>query len=128
MFEVPVVRGTKLDTKGIDSWLRKVAGDRAIGDMWRAKLEHVHPKRMAKELQAAIEEDQASITSLMKTVTEACASSDRNNVNVAVNTAHKFLDTYAQNITAVSIHCSAHEKASNPRPKAKAKGKGKSEK
>ena len=124
--------GGNLDQKGVDAWLRKVANDRAAGDMWRSKSAHASlPQRVAKELQASIVEDQSKITNLMDEVTRLC-SQDLANLNSAVNKTHKFMDSCSKNLAAVSIHCTAHAKATaqktdgkgNPRAKAK-RGKAK---
>ena len=114
----------KLDQKGIDAWLKKLATDKAAGDLRKSKLANVQPQRMAKELLASIVEDQSRITNLMDEVTRLC-SQDPANLNSAVNETHKFMDSYSKNLAAVIIHCTVHVKATAQKTAATGKAKAK---
>ena len=66
--------GENLNEKGLDSWLRKCTTDRITGDLWRAKAKHIKPVNLAKEMVAAISDDQERIAAALEKVSELLAT------------------------------------------------------
>ena len=63
-----------LNEKGLVSWIRKCTTDRITGDLWKVKAKHIKPVNLAKEMVAAISDDQERIAAALEKVSELFAT------------------------------------------------------